>query len=142
MAANASINLGIFQTPNLDQAQRDALLKGLQKALDGASVTVSIRYHKVTKSKPRIEGEDYSSPLPPEFLIGQVKKVAVGKRGPYILLDATLTRDPNVAQDATSVADAAAETGNKIGWTSIKGEGVEQVLKVTTVEQTAPATAQ
>lgn len=130
MAANASINLGIIPTPNLDQAQRDQLLKGLQKALDGAKATLSIRYHKVTKTKPRIEGEDYSSPLPPQFLIGEIKKVAVGKRGPYILLDATLTRDPD------------SDDGEAIGWTSIKGEGIDQVLKVTEPKAPQPTTAQ
>ena len=133
MAANASINLGIIPTPELSAAERDTLLKGLQKALDGGKVTLSIRYHKVTKSKPRIEGEDYTSPLPPEFLIGEVKKVGVGKNGPYILLDATATRDPNLAQAGTAGEKA-------IGWTSIKGEGIDQVLKVTTPKAAQPAT--
>lgn len=130
MAATAQINLGIIPTPNLDQAQREKLLKGLQEALKGGKVTISIRYHKVTDSKPRIEGEDYSSPLPPEFLVGEVKKVAVGKRGPYILLDATMTRDPE------------GKDGKEIGWTSIKGEGVKEVLKVTTQPEKKPESAQ
>jgi len=118
MAANASINLGIIPTPELSADERDRLLKGLQQALDGAKVTISIRYHKVTATKPRIEGEDYTSPLPPQYLIGEVKKVAVGKNGPYILLDASLTRGDG--------------TEEKIGWTSIKGTGIDEVLKVTT----------
>jgi len=133
MAASASINLGIISTPELSAAERKTLLDGLQKALDGAKVTISIKYHKVTKSKARIEGEDYTSPLPSEYLIGEVKKVAVGKNGPYILLDATATRDPDVAQAA-----GAGETS--IGWTSIKGDGIDRVLKVTTPKAKQPAT--
>ena len=142
MAASAQINLGIIPTPELPAAERKTLLDGLQKALDGAKVTISIKYHKVTKSKARIEGEDYESPLPPQYLIGEVKKVAVGKNGPYILLDATATRNPDLYDDADDLDAVEDDTAKKVGWTSIKGKGIDKVLKVTTPKTKKATTAQ
>ena len=118
MAATTSINLGILSTPNLSQTERDTLLGALEAALAGAKVQVSISYHKVTKSKARIAGDDYVPMGPAPLLIGEVKKVAVGKNGPYILLDATITRRP---------LDGGEPSTTKLGWTSIKGEGIKEL---------------
>jgi len=113
-------SLPSLSTPNLDADARQELLDALQAHLEGSDVEISVTYNKVTNSKARIEGEDYKGLLgiSKETIIGKVKKVAVGKNGPYILLDATLTRKP---------IDGGEGTTSKIGWTAIKGEGIKTV---------------
>ena len=120
MTTMTSNSLPTLSTPNLDADARQTLLEALQAHLDGQKVEVSVTYHKVTNTKARIEGEDYKGLLgiSHETIIGTVKKVAVGKNGPYILLDATITRQPLDGGKPVS----------KLGWTSIKGEGIQAVL--------------
>jgi hypothetical protein len=109
---------------NLSTTEAAALNAALLRAQMGETVQLALTYNKVTNTAPRIAGEDYRA-LPgvaKETLIGTVKKVAVGKNGPYVLLDATLTRAP-------LNGEGKVET-KKLGWTSIKPEGVKsaQVL--------------
>jgi hypothetical protein len=121
MTAMTSNSLPTLATPNLDADARLELLEALQAHLDGSDVEISVTYHKVTNSKARIEGEDYKGLLgvSKNVLIGKVKKIAVGKNGPYILLDATLTREP--------LNGKGEKTTENIGWTAIKGEGIDTV---------------
>jgi len=127
MTTMTNNTLPTIPTPHLDADSRAELLEALQAHLDGAKVTISVEYNKVTSSKPRIEGEDYRGLLGVDrpVLIGTVKKVSVGKKGPYILLDATLTRQPLDGNGQV--------TTETLGWTSIKGEGIK-VLKGTRTE--------
>lgn len=118
-------DLTTFKTPNLDQSDRNELITALQKHLDGVrGVTLAVSYHKVTSSKPRIAGKDYKKVLllTSDKLEGTIKKVAKGKNGWYVLMDATLTRTP---LDGEGKVDTT-----KLGWTSIKGEGIDALLGI------------
>jgi hypothetical protein len=129
----ATLNIHEIPTPHLSQSDRESLLDALQSFLNGSKVELSVTYNKVTDSKPRIEGEDYTGllGLPKETLIGTVKKIAKSpKTGWYILLDATLTRQP--VKDDNPFATKGTGSDDKIGWTSIKGHGIK-ALKGTRV---------
>jgi hypothetical protein len=124
--------------PNLTAPEAAALNAALAAAQLGATVTVALTYTKCTKSEPRIAGKDYRPLLGAAntTLIGTVKKVAVGKNGPYVLLDATITRAPLNGEGAVAT--------ERLGWTSIKPEGVQaaQVLAVVAAKaKTEHATA-
>lgn len=131
MTAMTSNTLPTLATPSLDAEGRKSLLDALQAHLDGKQVEVSVTYHKVTNTKARVEGKDYEGILGigHETIIGTVKKVAIGKNGPYILLDATITRKP---------INGEGEETKTIGWTSIKGEGI-QTLKDTRIKTKSTA---
>jgi hypothetical protein len=97
----------------------ESLNAALVDAQNGATVVLSLSYHKVTKTPARLAEVDYRplAGVTHDRLIGTVKKVAVGKNGPYILLDATLTRAP---------VDGSGEVvTTKLGWTSVKPEGID-----------------
>jgi hypothetical protein len=118
---------------NLTPEAGAALNKALVAAQNGATVTLSLRYNKVTSTAPRIEGEDYRGLLgvSREILIGTVKKVAVGKNGPYVLLDATMTRAPLNGEGVVTKA---------LGWTSVKPEGIREAQVLAVVAAKAKAT--
>ena len=103
---------------NLSEKSAAALNKALVDAQAGATVVLSLSYHKVTKTPARLAEVDYRplDGVTSDRLIGTVKKVAEGKNGPYILLDATLTRTP---------VDGSGEVTTKLGWTSVKPEGID-----------------
>jgi len=121
-ATHTSNELSTIPTPHLADADRGRLLSLLEAVLDGKKVEMAIRYHKVTTSKPRKAGVDYKKRLShgPEVLEGRVLKVAKGKNGWYALMDATLTRQPIDAEGAVITS--------AIGWTAIKGQGIDAVL--------------
>jgi len=113
---------------NLPANEATALNAALNAAVNGATVTIALTYNKVTKTKARIANKDYAA-LPgveSATLIGTVKKVAVGKNGLYILLDATTTRAP--IDTLTGEID-----GDAIGWTSIKPAGIKRARVLTPV---------
>lgn len=121
-----------FDFPQLDAAAAEKLNRALanaQRALprdpDYEGVVIGVTYSKVTNRQARVPGQDYRPLIGTDrkTLIGPVKKVAIGRDGPYILLDATLTRAP-IDEDGEVI-----ET--KLGWTSIRPPGIEavQVLK-------------
>jgi hypothetical protein len=129
----STLNIHEIPTPNLTQSERESLLEALQSFLNGDKVELSVKYNKVTNSKPRIEGEDYTGLLgiDKSTLIGTVKKIAKSpKTGWYVLLDATLTRKP-VKSDNPFETEGESDD-DKIGWTSIKGPGIK-ALKGTRV---------
>lgn len=99
--------------------------RGLARDEDYEGVVVSVIYSKVTRTRTRVPDVDYRPLLGADkkTLIGPVKRVDTGRDGPYILLDATLTRAP-IDKDGEVI-----ET--KLGWTSIRPAGIEavQVLK-------------
>jgi hypothetical protein len=116
-----------FKFPKLsetDAATFNRALGDAQRALTkrpgSRAVTIAVTYHKVTKAEPRLPNKDYRPLLGTarETLIGVVKKVAIGRYGAYILLDASLTRAP---------IDADEEETGEPGWTHIKPEGVHAV---------------
>lgn len=119
---------------NLTPADASALNKALVAAQEGATVVLSLSYHKVTATKPRLESVDYRplAGVTKDRLIGTVKKVAIGAKGPYVLLDATLVRAP---------LNGEGEVTTAIGWTSIKPEGVDAAQVVSVVKAKATATA-
>jgi hypothetical protein len=104
--------------PHLTQHAAAVLNAALADAQNGATVTLALTYTKVTKTEPRIAGKDYRPLLgtTSATLVGTVKKVAVGKKGAYVLLDATLTRAP--------LGGNGEVTTEKLGWTSVKGAGI------------------
>lgn len=108
-----------FKTPELGQTDHNKLMEALKAYLDGKTVTLAVSYHKVTNSKPSIAGKDYKKNLflTPDKLQGEIKKIAKGKNGWYVLCDMTITRTP-LDEDGKVVAEA-------IGWRSIKGEGID-----------------
>lgn len=123
-----------FNFENLNTDVDLALNEALVAAQHGATVTIAVTYHKVTKTKARVAGVDYRPLLGAEktTLIGVVKKVAIGQNGPYILLDATLTR-------AALKSDGTVSNGP--AWTAIKPKGVLQAQVVSVVPAPAPAEA-
>jgi len=107
---------------NLNATNNETLNAALVEAQQGATVTIAVTYKKVTNSKPRVAGVDYMPLLGVEksTLIGTVKKVAVGKNGPYILLDAKLTR-------------SSLDGSNGPAWTAIKPTGIHAAQVVSVV---------
>lgn len=109
-----------IEFPNLSAAESAALNQALALVGAGAKVTLSVTYKKTTKSKPRVEGQDYVTipGVAPNVIIGAVSKVALNKKGlPYLLVDA-------VTRQSTD------PTGR--GWTCLKPEGIESaaVLRI------------
>ncbi len=130
----ATLNaLSTILTPNLDVGGRNKLLHALGQALLGKRVTIAVRYQKVTNSKPRIAGVDYKPRLAhgADILEGTIADVKQGKNGWYVLLDATLTRQP--------LDDAGKVDKTRIGWTAIKGPGIHAVLGLEIEEGLPPA---
>jgi hypothetical protein len=115
---SATVNINTIETPNLNNKGRTALLTAMAAFLGGMKVEIAVSYTKTTKTKARVEGEDYKGLLgtPASFLTGRIAMVAEGKNGIYILLDATTVRRPI--------------DGDGLGWTAIKGAGVKAVLGV------------
>jgi hypothetical protein len=104
---------------NLSPESAKALNAALVDAQNGATVVLNLSYHKVTTTKARLAEVDYRrlDGVTKDRLIGTVKKVAEGKNGPYILLDATLTRTP--------INGKGEVVTTKLGWTSVKPEGID-----------------
>lgn len=117
----STLDLATFPTPHLAQDARNGLIDALQAHMDGDIMELSVRYNKVTDTKPREDGKDYKGLLgiSKDVLIGTIKKIAKGKKGWYVLLDATLTRQP--------IDSDGLPTTEKLGWTSIKGEGIKEL---------------
>jgi hypothetical protein len=130
-----AIDLTRFPTPNLDQSDRTTLIEALQDHLDGKTVDISVDYHKVTSSKARIQGEDYKGilGLSGSFLTGRIKRVAYGKNGFYVLLDAAMVRRPLNSKGEVQK--------DKLGWTAIKGEGIDALLGTETLSKSAQGVA-
>lgn len=120
-ASTSTLDLATFPTPHLSQDARNGLLDALQAHLDGDVMEISVTYNKVTNTKPREDGKDYKGLLgiSKDVLIGTIKKLALGKKGWYVLLDATLTRQP--------IDGDGQPTTERLGWTSIKGEGIKEL---------------
>ena len=118
---------------NLSEKSAAALNKALVDAQAGATVVLSLSYHKVTKTPARLAEVDYRplDGVTSDRLIGTVKRVAEGKNGPYILLDATLTRTP--------VNGKGEVTTTKLGWTSVKPEGIDTAQVVSNSAEKAKA---
>lgn len=111
--------------PLLSPEDAKALNDALADAQAGANVEIAVTYTKVTSTPARVPGEDFRPLLGTTegTLIGVVKKVSIGRNGPYVLIDATITRAP--------LGEDKKVDPEKIGWTTIKGKGVSacQVLK-------------
>lgn len=111
--------------PLLSQEDAKTLNEALADAQAGAVVEIAVTYTKVTATPARVPGEDFRPLLgaTEDTLIGVVKKVSTGRNGPYVLIDATLTRAP-LGQDKKINPE-------KVGWATIKGKGIKacQVLK-------------
>lgn len=120
-STTSTLDLATFPTPHLSQDARNGLLDALQAHLDGDVMEISVTYNKVTNTKPREDGKDYKGLLgiSKDVLIGTIKKLALGKKGWYVLLDATLTRQP--------IDGDGQPTTERLGWTSIKGEGIKEL---------------
>ena len=114
--------LANIKTPHLPNEQRAQLMEALGEFAKGRRVELAIRYKRVSDGEGSVPGEDYRPRLAhgPDILEGQVKDVTKGKNGWYILIDATLTRQP--------ITDTG--EGDAIGWRSIKGEGMTELLGV------------
>jgi hypothetical protein len=119
---------------NLTGAESEALNAALVAAQHGATVVLNLSYHKVTATAPRLAEVDYRpmAGVTKDRLIGTVKAVKMGKKGPYVLLDATLVRAP---------INGAGETSTAIGWTSIRPEGIDSAQVLSIVPAKAGATA-
>lgn len=119
-----------LRCPNLDPASpatEAELNTALADAQAGAEVLLSVLYFKVTSWPARIPNVDYRPLLGAErsTLIGPVREVAIGRYGPYVTLDATLTRAP--------LGEGGEVDPDRPGWTTIRGDGIRacQVLKNT-----------
>lgn len=125
------MNLTEFPTPHLDATARARLIEALEAAHAGDTVRLAVEYHKVTSTPERVPGADYQPRLAhgPEVIEGAVHDVAVGKHGFYVVLDASVTRQP---VDGTGEPDEG-----RRGWASIKGEGIHELLGAEIKQRTA-----
>ncbi len=125
------LDLADFPTPKLSEIVRARLLEALEAARAGDTVRLAVRYEKVTDTPRRLPGADYQPRLAhgPEVIEGTVHDVARGKHGFYVVLDASVTRQP---VDGTGEPDT-----ERRGWTSIKGEGITDIIGIEVRQRTA-----
>ena len=111
--------VAVIVTPKLSQAESAKLLAVINEVRSGEVVAVvTVTYDKVTKAKPRIEGEHYQA-LPGttnKLHTGTLVAAKDGKKGLYLLIrDAA--RAPVAGADPVEPEDEA-------GWTAVKPEGL------------------
>lgn len=115
----------VLLCPRLSEGEARQLNEALADAQDGEEVMLSLSYTRTTDADARVPGKTYRQLLGTtlDTLIGTVKKVAVGKDGPYVTLDTTISRAP--------LGPDGKVNPEKVGWTTIKGEGIRafQVVK-------------